>query len=151
MSARSRLWTDDRWRSRSAIRILTMSGNATTQGTPTVELSNERGTGTDAHLDARLRAEQIANELAMLVAHEHRRAEDEQARREAAEAAASELAKLLATEHADLERERVARAQAEAQARELAALTSEEPGSRRFANVHRSAPRTGRPPLQRAL
>jgi hypothetical protein len=95
-------------------------------------------------------ARQIADELATLLAHEHRRAVDEQARREAAEAAAAELAQLLANEHADLERERTARAHAEAQAAELAALTAEEPRSPRFSNVHRSAPRM-RPPLQRVL
>jgi hypothetical protein len=114
-------------------------------------LTKAAGSGTveGTQAEALARARDVADELAMLVAHEHRRAEDEQARRESAEAAAAELAKLLASEHADLERERTARAFAEAQAAELAALTAE-PRSPRFANVHRSAPRM-RPPLQRAL
>jgi hypothetical protein len=45
-------------------------------------------------------AERIANELAALVAQEHRRANEEQARREAAEATASELAAQLARSEA---------------------------------------------------
>jgi hypothetical protein len=67
-------------------------------------------------------AEKIANELAALVAQEHQRAENEQAKREAAEALASGLAVLLALDHAALERERDARACAEAQASELSSL-----------------------------
>src|SRR4051794_29832601 len=74
------------------------------------------------HVQARIRAEQIANEMAILVAHEHRRAKDEQARREAAEQTASQLAVLVAYEHAELEDERLARERAEAEARDLAAL-----------------------------
>lgn len=53
-------------------------------------------------------AERIANELAVLVAQEHRRVTEEQARRKAAEATSSELAARLA--------------RAEAQARELSEL-----------------------------
>jgi hypothetical protein len=100
--------------------------------------------------EARERAEQIASELAILVAHEHRRAEEEQVRREAAEATASQLARLLAHECANVERERVARQQAEAQAREVVGLSPEGPQGRRFVNAHRPAPRT-RPRFQRAL
>lgn len=115
-----------------------------------MESTKAAGHGARTQGEALERARQVADELAMLVAHEHRRAEDEQARREAAEAAAADLATRLANGQADLERERTARAYAEAQAAELAALTAEEPRSPRFANVHRSAPRI-RPPLQRAL
>lgn len=64
-------------------------------------------------------AERIAHDLAVLVAQEHQRAKDEQARREKAEATASELAKLLANDHAALEREREARLRAETEIREL--------------------------------
>jgi hypothetical protein len=80
---------------------------------------------TDPQVQARIRAEKIANEMAILVAHEHRRAKAEQAKREAAEETASELALLIATEHAELERERIAREQAEAEARDLSALVFE--------------------------
>ena len=51
----------------------------------------------DPQIQARIRAEKIANELAILVAHEHRRAKAEQARREEAEAVASQLARLVAS------------------------------------------------------
>ena len=64
-------------------------------------------------------AEKIANELAGMVAREHRRTKIEQARREAAESIAADLAVLLAHDHADLERERAARLHAEAELREL--------------------------------
>jgi hypothetical protein len=114
-----------------------------------VELTTAAGPGT-GDKEARERAEQIANELAILVAHEHQRAEDEQARREAAEETAAELARLLAHEYANVERERVGREQAEAQAREVVGLSAEEPQGRRFVNAHRPAPRT-RPRFQRAL
>jgi hypothetical protein len=79
----------------------------------------------DPEVQARIRAEKIANELAILVAHEHRRAKEEQAKREAAEATASQLALIVAHEHADLERERIARERAEAEARDLSALAFE--------------------------
>jgi hypothetical protein len=128
-------------------RILMTCGNDAR--TRIVELTNP-GASWEGERAGRERAEQIAEELAKLVAHEHRRAKDEQVRREAAEATAAELARLLAHEHADLKRERIARAQAEAQARELVDLASEEPRGRRFVNAHRPAPRM-RPPLQRAL
>jgi hypothetical protein len=114
-----------------------------------VELTTAAGPGT-GDKEARKRAEEIASELAILVAQEHRRAEDEQARREAAEATVAELATLLAQEHANVERERIAREQAEAQAREVVGLSDEEPHGRRFVNAHRPAPRT-RPRFQRAL
>jgi hypothetical protein len=113
-----------------------------------VELTTAAGPGTGDE-EARKRAEQIASELATLVAQEHRRAEDEQARREAAEATAAELTRLLANEQATVERERVAREQAEAQAREVLGLSVEEPPGRRFVNAHRPAPPT-RPRFQRA-
>ena len=79
----------------------------------------------------------VANDLAVLVAHEHRRASDEQRRRKNAEITASELAVLLAHEHAELERERLAREEAQDEARELAALLTErrvepQPRPRRF-------------------
>jgi hypothetical protein len=64
-------------------------------------------------------AERIAHDLAVLVAQEHQRAKDEEARRRAAEEAAEELAKLLANDHAALEREREARLRAETEVREL--------------------------------
>jgi hypothetical protein len=64
-------------------------------------------------------AEKIANELAGMVAREHRRTKIEQARREAAESIAADLAVLLAHDHADLERERASRLRAEADLRDL--------------------------------
>jgi hypothetical protein len=98
--------------------------------------------------DARMRtvestkAQQMANELAELVAREHQRANTERAKREAAEAAASQLAALLAHDHADLERERAARRLAEAELYEILAPTRrDEP---RFV----PAARRPRPPLQ---
>jgi hypothetical protein len=150
MSRRCHRWTDGRWRSGLPSTILTITGNHARKRT--VELTKAAAPAADEEMlaEALAQARQVADDLAMLLAHEHRRAVAEQARRESAEAAAAELAALLATEHSDLERERAARAYAEAQAAELAALTAEEPRSPRFANVHRSAPRT-RPPLQRAL
>lgn len=76
----------------------------------------------------------VANDLAVLVAHEHRRADEERLRREKAEATASQLAVMLAHEHADLERERGARHNAEVEARELEArlLARGRPTGRRF-------------------
>jgi len=64
-------------------------------------------------------AERIAHDLAVLVAQEHQRAKDEEARRREAEETAEELAKLLANDHAALEREREARRRAEIEVREL--------------------------------
>ena len=64
-------------------------------------------------------AEKIANELAGMVAREHRRTKIEQGRREAAESIAEDLAVLLAYDRADLEREREARLRAEAELRDL--------------------------------
>jgi uncharacterized protein involved in exopolysaccharide biosynthesis len=147
MSGRARPWTDGRWRTDLTRRILTTSDIDARKRT--VELTKGPGAVEDTHQELE-QARQLADDLATLLAHEHRRAVAEQARREAAEAAAAELAQLLANEHADLERERAARAYAEAQAAELAGVTGEKPRSPRFANVHRSAPRT-RPPLQRVL
>src|SRR4051794_10968870 len=78
--------------------------------------------------DARMRivesneAERIANELAALLAQEHRRVAHEQAKRVEAEATASELAVQLALDRAELERERQARERAEARASELSTL-----------------------------
>src|SRR3954471_18102012 len=78
--------------------------------------------------DARMRivetkeAERIANELAVLLAQEHRRLVQEQEKRAEAEAVASELAVQLALDRAELERERQARERAEAQASELSTL-----------------------------
>src|SRR3954468_23843319 len=78
--------------------------------------------------DARMRivetkeAERIANELASLLAQEHRRVVQEQEKRAEAEAVASELAVQLALDRAELERERTARERAEAQASELSTL-----------------------------
>jgi hypothetical protein len=64
-------------------------------------------------------AERIANELAGMVAREHRRTKIEQGRREAAEAIAADLAVLLAHDRADLEHERERRQRAEAELRGL--------------------------------
>ncbi|MEA2439093.1 MAG: hypothetical protein QOH76_517 [Thermoleophilaceae bacterium] len=90
-------------------------------------------------------ADRIANELAGLLAKEHQRVRDEQAKREAAEATASELAILLALERAALEREREARERAEAQASELSTLivgdAEEERAAARFIPAPRSADR----------
>lgn len=61
------------------------------------------------------RMDEVANELARLLAKEHRRVAQERAGRETAEEAAAQLAVLL-------EREHRAREQAEAQARELSTL-----------------------------
>lgn len=67
-------------------------------------------------------AEQVANELAGLLAEEHERVVQERAKRVAAEETASELAVLIVRERAELERERSARKQAETQAQELSTL-----------------------------
>ena len=67
-------------------------------------------------------AEWIADELAVLLAQEHRRLAQEQEKRAEAEAVASELAVQLALDRAELERERKARERAEAQASELSTL-----------------------------
>src|SRR3954454_12718346 len=96
------LWTDDRWRRGRGGRILTTSG------------SNARKLNVDP-----TEAERIANELAGMVAREHRRMKIEQGRREAAESIAADLAVLLAHDRADLEYEREGRLRAEARLREL--------------------------------
>jgi len=67
-------------------------------------------------------AERIGNELARLLAQEHRRLVHEQAKRAEAETIASDLAVQLALSQAELEREREARERAEAQASELSTL-----------------------------
>jgi hypothetical protein len=54
----------------------------------------------DRERSARLRAERVASDLARLVAHEGRRAEDERAQRLEAEAAAAGMAALVAHENA---------------------------------------------------
>jgi hypothetical protein len=64
-------------------------------------------------------AEKIANELAGMVAREHRRTKIEQGRREAAESIAADLAVMLSHDRADLEWEREARLRAEAELRDL--------------------------------
>src|SRR4051812_42450401 len=64
----------------------------------------------------------VANELARLLAKEHEQLAEEQARRLLAEETASELAILLVREQHELERERKARHEAEAQAQELSTL-----------------------------
>jgi hypothetical protein len=66
--------------------------------------------------------ENTANELAVLLAQEHDRVLQEQAKRQAAEETASQLAILLVNERDQLAREREAREQAEAQAQELSTL-----------------------------
>lgn len=90
-------------------------------------------------------AERIANELATLLAQEHRRAMQERAKREEAETTASELAVQLALDRAELERERAARERAEAQASELSTLiigdVEEERAAARFVPAPRSADR----------
>jgi hypothetical protein len=92
-------------------------------------------------------SDRIANELAGLLAKEHQRAEDEQARREAAEATAADLTVLLAVDRAALEQEREARERAEAQASELSALVlgEEERQPARFVPAPRGADRRFRP------
>ena len=90
----------------------------------------------------------VAGDLAGLVAQEHQRANEERARREAAEAAASELAELLVRDQADLEREREARQRAEARLRELSGLALEDDRTPRFVPAGR-APRPR--PGQRAV
>jgi hypothetical protein len=67
-------------------------------------------------------AERIANELAALLAQEHRSLVQEEAKRAQVEAIASDLAVQLALNQAELEREREARERAEAQASELSTL-----------------------------
>ena len=92
-------------------------------------------------------AENIANELAALVAREHGRAKIEQGRREAAESIAEDLAVLLAHDRADLEREREARLSAEARLRELVAPDDELPAAAtavRFVPAPRAARRLHR-------
>lgn len=74
------------------------------------------------HPDLMSEAEQVANELARLLAEEHQRVTSERAKRRAAEQTASQLAVQLVQERAELERERAAREQAEAQAQELSTL-----------------------------
>ena len=88
----------------------------------------------EAHHAGMERVEQIANELALLVAQEHRRANEERALREAAEATAEELAQILAHEHARLEDEREARLRAEAEVRELAGIVLDRRRPPRFSH-----------------
>jgi hypothetical protein len=132
LSAKPHPWTDDRWQHRPAGRILTTSGS-----------------------DARMRivesneAERIANELAALLAQEHRRVVHEQAKREAAEATASDLAVQLALDRTELERERQARERAEAQASELSTLIIGDVEEERAAARFIPAPRSGNRRFQR--
>ena len=104
---------------------------------------------TRAHSAAMNDAERVANELAGLLAKEHQRAEEEQARREAAETTASELAVLLALDRAALEREREARERAEAQASELSALITGDADEERAAACFLPAPRSADRRFQR--
>src|SRR4051794_37129392 len=97
--------------------------------------------GSAAHPAGMNDADTTARELAGLLAKEHQRAADEQAKREAAEATASELAVLLALERAALEREREARERAEAQASELSQLIMGDPEEERVAARFIPAPR----------
>ena len=92
-------------------------------------------------IEARREAERIANEMAILVAQEHRRASEEQAKRAAAEATASQLAVLLAHDHAELVRERAAREHAQAQLSELCRLMPDERPAPRFVPAARGTPR----------
>ena len=86
----------------------------------------------------------VAGELANLVALEHQRANEERARRKMAEVTAAELAKLLVRDQANLEREREARQQAEARLRELSGLALEEERTPRFVPAGRTPrPRPG--------
>jgi len=91
-------------------------------------------------------AENIANELAALVAREHGRAKIEQGRREAAESIAEDLAVLLSHDRADLERERAARLNVEARLRELIGADYEAPApaAARFVPAPRAARRLHR-------
>jgi hypothetical protein len=57
----------------------------------------------DREYVARMRAERVASDLARMVAHESRRAEDERKRRVEAEAVASNMAALIAHENARAE------------------------------------------------
>ena len=78
--------------------------------------------------------EEIANELALLVAQENSRANEERERRESAEATAAELALLLARSEDELEREREARLRAEAEVRELAGIVLDRRRPQRFSH-----------------
>ena len=93
--------------------------------------------------------EKIANELAALLAQEHRRVVHERAKREAAEATASELAVQVALGRAELEREREARERAEAQASELSTLIIGDVDEERAAARFIPAPRSGYRRFQR--
>ncbi len=75
--------------------------------------------GTREHADA---MNDVANDLARLLAEEHDRLAEEREKRRLAEETASELAILLVREQQELERERKARHEAEAQAQELSTL-----------------------------
>src|SRR2546423_8645061 len=125
-------WTDDRWQPYLAERILTSSGS---DARMQIVESNE--------------AERIANELAALLAQEHRRAMQEQAKREAAETTASELSVQLALGRAELERERAARERAEAQASELSTLIIGDVEEERAAACFVPAPRSADRRFQR--
>jgi hypothetical protein len=94
-------------------------------------------------------AERIANEMAALLAQEHRRVVHERSQREAAEATASELAVQLALGRAELERERQARERAEAQASELSTLIIGDVEEERAAARFIPAPRSGGRRFQR--
>jgi hypothetical protein len=72
-----------------------------------------------ADAPATKRYEAVASDLALLVAHEHARADDERRRREEVELTASQLAVMVAHEHAEAERERAARRRAESEAAKL--------------------------------
>lgn len=95
----------------------------------------------DAQVERRLEAERIANEMAVLVAQEHRRANEEQARREAAEVTGSQLAVLLAHALGELELERADRIRAEADARALSAASLGELRPMRYDGARRGSRR----------
>jgi hypothetical protein len=106
MSAPHPLWTNDRWRRRpQRITIRPVE-----------------------------RVEEMANELALLVAQEHRRANEERARREAADATAVRLAAVLVHAFAELESEREARRRAEAEVRDLTTLVLNQRRPQRFSH-----------------
>ena len=77
----------------------------------------KRAAAADAPAPSRYDA--VASDLALLVAHEHARADDERRRREDVEQTASQLAVMVAHEHAQVERERTARRRAESEAAKL--------------------------------
>jgi hypothetical protein len=97
----------------------------------------------DPQDEARREAERIAGELALLVAQEHRRANEEQANREALQSTTDRLSVLLAYALGELELERAERIRAEADARALSAEALGELRPMRYERARRG--RRGRP------